>query len=170
MSIDGRKVVVKGDNVVVPEGYSPLNDSGEYMNNIQMGYFKLILLDQAEKINSEYDAILETISSHNVDMHSVDEADMGNIHEELLTELRKKDRSRKLLKRIDETIHKIDNGTYGYCEKTGEEIGVKRLMFRPITKYCVEVQEELERIERATRGINNNEPADYKNEGEVVFE
>ena len=75
-------------------------------------------------------------------------ADRATIEEEHALELRTRDRERKLIRKIDEAIKRIEDGTYGYCVETGEEIGIKRLEARPVATLCVEAQERRERREK----------------------
>ena len=70
-------------------------------------------------------------------------------------ELRTRDRERKLLKKIQQSLHRIENGNYGYCEETGEEIGLKRLEARPVATLCLEAQERREITEKQYSDIND---------------
>lgn len=88
------------------------------------------------------------LEEKNFEADPVDSA--SNITNQAL-ELRTKDRARKLIKKIDKAISRIDDGTYGYCEETGEPIGLKRLEARPIATLCIEAQERHEKMERDYR-------------------
>ena len=76
--------------------------------------------------------------------------------------MRSKDRLRKLVRKIEEFIGKIDADTYGFCEESGEEIGINRLMMRPVARYCVEIQEKKDREEREREFIQQNNDERYK--------
>ena len=137
-------VQVNNQEVLLEHDYNPKNDSGNYMNIKQRAFFKNMLLQWNQSILESLENIPEEIGSFHLDIHSVDEADMANIEAEIISNLRTKDRQTKLLYRIAETIRKIDNNAYGYCEETNEPTGIARLLLRPITKFCVEVQREKE--------------------------
>ena len=83
-----------------------------------------------------------------MDRRSTDESDNMSAEMQTLQELRQKDRLRKLMIKIEENINKIDQDTYGFCEETGNEIGINRLIMRPIARYCVEIQEKKEQEEK----------------------
>lgn len=129
----------------LPKGYKPSNDE-EFMNDNQLIYFK-------KKLNDWRDSILyETSQTINQLQHtSAPEADLidtaSNEFEHAI-ELRARDRDRKVLNKIEEAMKRINDGTYGYCEETGEEISLKRLEARPIATLCIEAQERHERRER----------------------
>ena len=78
-------------------------------------------------------------------------ADRATLEEEHALELRTRDRERKLLKKIDQAMARIDDGSYGYCEETDEPIGIRRLEARPIATLSLEAQERHERLERTQR-------------------
>ncbi len=84
-------------------------------------------------------------------MQAPDIADRASVETEMALEMRARDRQRKLISKIDEALERIENGEYGYCEETGDPIGVKRLEARPVATLTVEAQERHERIERTQR-------------------
>ena len=114
----------------------------EYMNSVQMAYFrrKLTLLKQ-EILNSA-GATTEHLREDTVVVP--DPADRATIEEEHALELRTRDRERKLLKKIEQSIALIDAGEYGYCDETGEPIGVGRLLARPTATLSLEAQQRRE--------------------------
>ena len=114
----------------------------EYMNEKQVGYFrhKLVLLKQDMHANAG-----ETTEHLREDTVVVpDPADRATIEEEHALELRTRDRERKLLKKIEQSINRIDAGDYGYCDETGEPIGVGRLLARPTATLSLEAQQRRE--------------------------
>ena len=126
----------------------PIDD--DYMGPSQLAYFKKKLLDWRSELLSEVDATLDELrhDSH----HEVgDEADRASREADQTLELRTRDRYRKLLGKIDAALVRIDAGTYGWCEDTGEPIGLARLEARPVTTLCLEAQERREMQKRMTR-------------------
>jgi DnaK suppressor protein len=118
----------------------------QYMSKQQLAHFQLILLTWKRDLMVEVD---RTVS------HMKDEAanfpdpnDRATQEEEFSLELRTRDRERKLIRKIDEALKRIEDGTYGYCLETGEEIGIKRLEARPVATLSIEAQERRERRER----------------------
>jgi DnaK suppressor protein len=118
----------------------------QYMSKHQLAHFQLILLNWKRDLMEEVD---RTVS------HMKDEAanfpdpnDRATQEEEFSLELRTRDRERKLIRKIDEALKRIEDGTYGYCLETGEEIGIKRLEARPVATLSIEAQERRERRER----------------------
>ncbi|MDP5239308.1 RNA polymerase-binding protein DksA [Uliginosibacterium sp. 31-16] len=120
----------------------------EYMSPAQLAFFRARLV-------AERDALLE--SAHNTTEHlqdyvaTPDPADRASQEEDHTLELRVRDRERKLLHKIDEAIARIDNNSYGWCEESGEPIGIARLIARPTATYSVEAQERHE-IRRKMQG------------------
>src|SRR4051812_17253256 len=118
----------------------------EYMNDNQKQHFRNLLLNWRSELMEEVD---RTVS------HMKDEAanfpdpnDRATQEEEFSLELRTRDRERKLIRKIDEALKRVEDGSYGYCLETGEEIGVKRLEARPVATLTIEAQERRERRER----------------------
>jgi DnaK suppressor protein len=132
-------------------GIPPYQPKGgeTYMNERQLDHFRQILLAWKRELMEEVDRTVH---------HMQDEAsnfpdpnDRATQESEFGLELRTRDRERKLLKKIDSAIARIDEGTYGYCEETGEEIGLRRLEARPVATLSVEAQERRELAERQFR-------------------
>ena len=118
----------------------------EYMNKEQLEHFRLILQTWKRDLMEEVDRTV---------LHMKDEAanfpdpnDRATQESEFSLELRTRDRERKLIRKIDEALKRIDDGSYGYCLETGEEIGIKRLEARPVATLSVEAQERRERREK----------------------
>lgn len=135
-------------NVVLPPDYRP-SDNEPFMSDLQRAYFRKRLLDWKDDIlrqTRETLAILHEDSTQHADL-----ADRATSETDRATELRTRDRQRKLISKIDAAIARIDDGSYGYCEDTGEPIGVKRLDARPIATLSVEAQERHERREKVYR-------------------
>jgi len=116
------------------------------MNDRQLAHFRNILIAWKRELMEEVDRTVH---------HMQDEAsnfpdpnDRATQESEFGLELRTRDRERKLLKKIDSALQRIEEGSYGYCEETGEEIGLKRLEARPVATLCVEAQERRELAER----------------------
>jgi DnaK suppressor protein len=128
--------------------YRPSEDE-EFMNERQLEYFKQKLMNWKEDILRESRETLTHLQSE-TENHP-DLADRASSETDRALELRTRDRQRKLISKIDEALRRIDDGSYGYCEETGEPIGVARLDARPIATLSLEAQERHERRERVHR-------------------
>jgi DnaK suppressor protein len=115
---------------------------GEYMNDKQMAFFRLKLLQLKQDILNSAGETTEHLREDTVIVP--DPADRATIEEEHALELRTRDRERKLLKKIEQSIARIDAGDYGYCDETGEPIGVGRLLARPTATLSLEAQQRRE--------------------------
>ena len=128
--------------------YRPSEDES-FMNERQREYFRQKLLDWKEEILRES---RETLSHLQTDTENhPDLADRASSETDRALELRTRDRQRKLISKIDEALRRIEDGVYGYCEETGEPIGLARLEARPIATLSLEAQERHERRERVHR-------------------
>jgi len=136
------------DAIVIGEGYRP-NDDEPFMNDRQREYFRRKLLAWKDEIIREANETLNALQSE-TDNHP-DIADRASSETDRAIELRARDRQRKLIAKIDAAITRIDEGTYGFCEETGEPISLKRLDARPIATLSIEAQERHERRERIYR-------------------
>ena len=139
---------VKIADIVLPAGYKP-SEGEPFMNDMHRAYFRKRLLEWKDEIlrqTRETLAILHEDSTQHADL-----ADRATSETDRATELRTRDRQRKLIAKIDAALGRIEDGTYGYCEDTGEPIGLKRLDARPIATLSVEAQERHERRERVYR-------------------
>ena len=128
--------------------YRPTEDE-EFMNERQLEYFKQKLNDWKEDILRESRETLVHLQAE-TENHP-DLADRATSETDRALELRTRDRQRKLISKIDEALRRIEDGSYGYCEETGEPIGVARLDARPIATLSLEAQERHERRERVHR-------------------
>lgn len=127
--------------VKLPKGYQPTIKE-EYMNAEQLEFFKQKLTVWRDELVEES---RETISNLQAEVRDVgDEAERATRETENSLELRTRDRYRKLINKINKTLVRLDEGDYGYCEETGEEIGLERLQARPIATLCLEAQERWE--------------------------
>ena len=119
------------------------------MNERQREYFRLKLLDWREDILKEAKETLQHLQDES--QNHPDLADRASSETDRAIELRARDRQRKLISKIDAALQRIEDGTYGYCEETGEPISLRRLEARPIATLSVEAQERHERRERVYR-------------------
>ena len=130
------------------EDYKP-SDSEPFMNELQIEYFRRKLLNWKDDIIKESK---ETISHLQEENHILpDVADRASSETDRSLELRTRDRQRKLISKIDAALKRIEDRSYGYCEDTGEPIGLKRLDARPIATLSIEAQERHEKRERVYR-------------------
>ena len=123
------------------------NEKEKYMNAKQKAYFKTRLMEWRKEIIESNNKNL-FLSEVDHEISSPDIVDQASSHTEKTVEMRTLNRQRKLLAKIDQAINKIKNDTYGYCDETGEPIGIKRLMARPIATLSIEAQEKHERNEK----------------------
>ncbi|HTM73017.1 MAG TPA: RNA polymerase-binding protein DksA [Pseudolabrys sp.] len=130
------------------KNYRP-SDKEPFMNERQREYFRAKLLSWREDILKEAKETLQHLQEEN--QNHPDLADRASSETDRAIELRARDRQRKLIAKIDEALTRIDDGTYGYCEETGEPIALRRLEARPIATLSVEAQERHERRERVYR-------------------
>jgi RNA polymerase-binding transcription factor len=128
--------------------YRP-SDKEPFMNERQRNYFRAKLLAWREDILKEAKETLLHLQEEN--QNHPDLADRASSETDRAIELRARDRQRKLIAKIDEALGRIEDGTYGYCEETGEPISLRRLEARPIATLSVEAQERHERRERVYR-------------------
>ena len=125
----------------LPKGYTPSTKEG-YMGPKQLEYFKQKLTVWRDELVEES---RETISNLQTEVRDVgDEAERATRETENSLELRTRDRYRKLINKINKTLVRLDEGDYGYCEETGDEIGLQRLEARPIATLCLDAQERWE--------------------------
>lgn len=134
---------------IIPAGYVP-RESEKYMNPTMLEYFRQKLQGLRGELLRESSDTLASMQSEG-GMQEPDMADRATAETDLGLELRTRDRYRKLLSKIDAAIRRIDDGSYGYCEETGEPIGIARLEARPVATLSIEAQERHERAERIQR-------------------
>lgn len=137
-----------GHNIHGLNGYRP-TDKEPFMNERQRDYFRAKLLTWKDEILKEARDTLQHLQDENV--NHPDLADRASSETDRAIELRARDRQRKLISKIDAALTRIDDGTYGFCEETGEPISLKRLEARPIATLSIEAQERHERRERVYR-------------------
>jgi DnaK suppressor protein len=134
--------------IKIDEGYRP-SDQEPFMNERQREYFRRKLANWKHEILREAQETLVALQTENE--NHPDLADRASSETDRAIELRARDRQRKLIAKIDAAIARINEGTYGYCEETGEPIALKRLEARPIATLSLEAQERHERNERVYR-------------------
>ncbi len=117
----------------------------DYMNDEQLAFFRQRLVDIRDQILRNADNTGEHLRENEV---TTDPSDRATLEEEYTLELRTRDRERKLLKKVEKSIKMIDDGGYGYCEETGEPIGIPRLLARPTATLSLEAQERRERVQK----------------------
>ena len=130
------------------EPYKPRRGE-DYMSDTQLEHFRQILTAWKRELMFEVDRTVHHMQDEAANFP--DPNDRATQESEFGLELRTRDRERKLLRKIDSAIARIDDGSYGYCEETGEEIGLKRLEARPVATLCLEAQERRELAERQFR-------------------
>jgi len=117
----------------------------DYMNEAQLAFFKKKLLDLRDQLLQNADDTGEHLRENEI---TTDPSDRATLEEEYTLELRTRDRERKLLKKVEKSLRMIDDGSYGWCEETGEPIGVPRLIARPTATLSLEAQERRERVQK----------------------
>ncbi len=120
----------------------------DYMNEAQLEFFKSHLLELKRETISHIDEARQRLADAN---RETDELDRALTEEENRLRLRIADRESKLLPKIDEALKRIEEGDYGWCEETGEPIGIERLLLRPTATLCAEAKARQERLERNYR-------------------
>ncbi len=131
--------------VVLPPDYKP-SKKEEYMNELQLEYFRQKLVNWKKSLIDQSMDTLDELKQGG--LNQPDEIDRASLETDKALELRTRDRIRKLISKIDDALRRIEDGTYGYCEETGEPIGVDRLEARPVTTLSIEAQERHERMEK----------------------
>ena len=127
------------------KNYEPTNDE-KFMNNNQLEYFKKKLLDWKKEVLKDSNLTLEKLKEESTNKPDV--TDRASLESDRTLELRTRDRSRKLLSKINKALSKIEDGSYGFCEETMEPIGLERLKARPIATLSLEAQENHEKSEK----------------------
>ena len=134
--------------IILPENYKP-TEKEEFMNPIQIEYFRQKLIKWKQDLLSDASETLNNLSEEN--LQKPDITDRAQVESDTSIRLRTRDRERKLLSKIEAALRRIDDGTYGYCEETDEPISLKRLEARPIASLTLDAQERHERNERTHR-------------------
>lgn len=141
--------MTEAKNLTVPPDYQPTEDE-EFMNPVMLEYFRQKLLDwRSELLRESSETVQNTLQG--TQLQQPDLTDRASVETDHALELRTRDRERKLVKKINQALDKIEEGEYGYCEETGEPISVARLDARPIATLSLEAQERHERLEKTKR-------------------
>lgn len=130
---------------VLPPDYQPSADEG-YMNENMLEYFRQKLMVWKKSLINQSKDTLDDLKQGG--LNQPDQIDRASLEADKALELRTRDRARKLISKIDEALKRIDDGVYGYCEETGEPIGIDRLEVRPVATLSIEAQERHERMEK----------------------
>jgi len=133
---------------LLPKDYTPSEDE-PFMNPVMREYFRQKLLRWRAELLAESSETLNSLQEGGI--QEPDIADRASAETDRALELRTRDRERKLISKIDAALERIQDGSYGYCEETGEPISVRRLDARPIATLSLEAQERHERLERTQR-------------------
>ena len=133
------------DKIDLPEGYKP-SAKEPYMNPMHLEYFKRKLVSWKDDLIEDSRETLKHLQEDNV--HEPDLHDRATLEVDTSFELRTRDRYRKLIEKIDSALDRIKTAEYGFCEETGEQIGINRLEVRPIATLAIEAQERHENYER----------------------
>ena len=135
-------------NVTLPPDYRPTKKE-DFMNPNMKAYFRQKLLDWKAELLRESGETLQHLQQGNE--VEADIADRASTETDRALELRTRDRMRKLIAKIDQALERVEDGSYGYCEETGEPISIPRLEARPIATLSIEAQERHERMEKTHR-------------------
>ena len=146
-AIDDGKAL-KAARADVAQDYVPSEDE-EYMGEAQQAYFRMLLLEWKRSILASAGQTLQALQDG--PMREPDLNDRASSETDWSIELRTRDRQRKLISKIDAALRRLDQGEYGYCKVTGDPIGLKRLIARPVATMTVEAQEAHERREKISR-------------------
>lgn len=133
------------ESIILPSNYRPSEDEN-FMNLFQREYFRKKLIGWRDEILAESSQTIMHLREET--NHQPDSADRASIESGRLIELRSRDRERKLLAKIDAALQRIEDGSYGYCEETGDPISLSRLEARPVATLTIDAQERHERMEK----------------------
>ena len=140
--------IIENAKRLLGDDYTP-SDNEEYMSERQQAYFQMLLLEWKRSIHSAAGQTLQSLA--NGPIREPDLNDRASSETDWGIELRTRDRQRKLVSKIDSALRRLAEGEYGYCEVTGDPIGLKRLIARPVATMTVEAQEAHERREKISR-------------------
>lgn len=138
--------ILENAKSMLPPDYTPSEDE-EYMNELQQAYFRMLLIEWKRSIRDAAENTLQSLADGPI--READLNDRASSETDWGIELRTRDRQRKLVSKIDAALRRLDEGEYGYCEVTGDPIGLRRLIARPVATMTVEAQEAHERNERS---------------------
>ena len=137
-------VAAKKPKILTEEALLKAPDK-EYMNEAQLAFFRGRLLELRAQLLNNADDTGQHLRENEI---TTDPSDRATLEEEYTLELRTRDRERKLLKKVEKSLRMLDDGSYGYCEETGEPIGIARLLARPTATLSLEAQERRERVQK----------------------
>lgn len=141
-------------SVELPKNYDPVKDE-DYMGERHLEFFRRRLHEWKEELLSESKETLNHLKEEN--WQEADINDRATVETDTAFELRTRNRYRKLIDKIDSALRRIEDGTYGYCEETGEKIGIRRLQARPIATLSIEAQERHENYEKTHIDEDDNQ-------------
>ena len=144
------------EKIILSKGYMP-SEREEYMNPMHLEYFKQKLQNWKKELIQGSQDTIKYLQEENWNKPDIN--DRASLEAETEVELKTRNRYRKLISKIDIALEKIEDKEYGYCEETGEPIGLKRLMARPIASLCIEAQERHERHE--SQHIDKDDETEY---------
>lgn len=137
-------------SVILPPDYDPNSDKGDFMNPVMLEYFRQKLLAwRNDLLKESTDTIKNSLQGEQ--LQKPDLTDRASAETDHALELRTRDRERKLVKKINQALQRIEDGEYGYCEETGDPISIARLDARPVATMTLEAQERHERQEKVYR-------------------
>jgi DnaK suppressor protein len=143
-------ISLETSSTILPPDYKP-TEKEKFMNPVMLEYFRQKLMRWRAELLAESDETIKEMQGDN--LQQPDLVDRASAETDHALELRTRDRERKLISKINAALEKIEEGTYGYCEETGEPISVARLEARPIATLSLEAQERHERKERTQRDM-----------------
>jgi len=146
--MEKKKTKIRNNSLIEQFGMKPykLRVKEKYMSKRQLNHFKKILNSWKDQLKKEAERTVNHMQEENNSL--ADPNDRATLEAEFGLELRTRDRERKLIRKIQGSLIKIDEGTFGYCEETGEEIGLQRLEARPVASLTLEAQERREITEK----------------------
>ena len=131
--------------ITLPPDYRPSKDE-PFMNDLQKEFFRQKLTEWREQLLKETEGTIDSLKEGG--LVAADSVDRASAETDKALELRTRDRARKLISKINSALQRIEDGTYGYCEETGDPIGLERLIARPTATLSIEAQERHERMEK----------------------
>lgn len=140
-------------STILPPDYKPTKKE-QFMNPVMLEYFRQKLIRWRGELLEESNETIREMQEGNLQQPDI--ADRASAETDHALELRARDRERKLIAKINEALERIEDGSYGYCEETGEPISIKRLEVRPIATLSIDAQERHERKERTYRDLNDD--------------
>ena len=146
--VDDTTRLLPGEGEDFPKGYVP-SDKEDYMDEKQLAYFRALLLDWRQSLEEE---LAETIQDLQTGNSAADLNDVASSEYDQGVELRTRDRERKLIKKIEKTLKRIEEDDFGFCDQCGIEIGIRRLEARPTADLCIDCKTMAEIKEKQLQG------------------